>query len=194
MKNQDKGFVLFTTLTVITIMALLLLTRMHELLLFSKMSARQKLQHQDFYQLEYVARKLVKMDFTQIPKPCRCEMDKMNNVFALLKKKGKGCSLFEDTRQYYYFIEDLGEKNCLMIRYQGQKRSTHHFRYTVVYLKEHQFYSALQLRFIKPGQFASCQGKEKTVKEGISSWRYLTQVFLESLQKYNLGKNLLSLS
>lgn len=167
------GFILFTTLMVIMVIALLLLGRMQGMLLYSKAVARQELQHQDFYQLEFVAMKLVNSDPAKIPRSCRREMDEVNAVFQRMKKE-KDCLLFEGKKQYLYFIEDLGEKSCLMAEDQ-QKSSSRHFRYSLVYVKDGSFHSALQLRLIKPGQKGACQGKISALKEGVSSWRYLTQ-------------------
>ncbi len=166
------GFILITTLMMIMIISLLLLTRLQALLLYTKITARHEIYHQDFYRLESLAKKLMANNPSQLPHRCRREMDDPNEALKRLKQN-KACLLTENQMSYLYFIEDLGIQPCLVVQRGKRQLSSHHWRYTLGFIKEGEINAVLQTRMIVSAKRNECMQTAKPVKTGISSWRYL---------------------
>ncbi len=176
MKRKSGGFILLMTLCVIIVMSALLITCLHHILLYHKALNTQEQQHQNFYQLEYIAKQLAHSSSVTANINCVETRDVANEVIQWLIK-GDGCALTTGQEQYQYIIEDLGDFPCLIFYRQQQKYASHHLRISVLLLANEEHDSALlQLRFIKPTITGSCMGEENRVSEGISSWRYLSTV------------------
>lgn len=152
--NSEQGYILILTLCITALMSLLWLSNMQHLLLFQQASNRAEEQHQRFYQLEFLARSLIKMP---LKKHSGCRFD-LNNY----------CEIKLQDQQYQYQVEDLGEYPCLVTQKNGKLTSTHHYRFT---LKDNR--STLEIRVMKPSTLPYCDQKIKPVIAGISSWRFL---------------------
>ncbi len=176
MKRKNEGFILLMTLCVLIIMSALLITCLHHILLYHKALNTQEQQHQNFYQLEYIAKQLVHSSSVTVKSSCVETQDVANEVIQWLIK-GQGCALTIGQEHYRYIIEDLGNFPCLILYKQQQKYVTHHLRVSLLLLaNEEHGGSLLQLRFVKPATTGSCIGEEHQIKAGISSWRYLSTV------------------
>ncbi|CEG57562.1 hypothetical protein [Legionella fallonii] len=178
MKNRNKGFILLMTLCAVLVISALLITCLHHILIYRKALNKQESQHQNFYQLEDIAKRLAQIPSVTTNRSCVATQDVANETVQWLIK-GRGCLLTVSQTQYRYIIEDLGDFPCLILHNKQQKRATHHIRVSVLLLanEEHQS-SLLQLRFIKPALTENCMGEEHVVNEGISSWRYLATLNL----------------
>lgn len=176
MNKRSNGFILLTTLCAIFVMSALLLTSLHHLLLYHKALNAQEQKHQNFYQLEHIAKQLTAFSDVMINKSCVTTRDMANEVIHELIK-GEGCSLIIDETQYRYIIEDLGDFPCHILYRQQQKYATRHLRVSVLSVADEQYGgSILQLRFVKPTMNGRCLGPEYRVKGGVNSWRYLSQL------------------
>lgn len=173
MKNHCSGFIFLMTLCVILVISLLVLASMQQVLLYYKAINRQEVLHQNFYQLEHLAMQLVRSSSLHTSKDCYLQEDNANTVIK--KLINKGCSIILSQKKYLYGIEDLGEFPCLVLEQGGQKYISHHFRVTVLQDEQDIASSVIQLRFIKLSSSSlSCSEEEIWVKEGVSSWRYLS--------------------
>ena len=174
MSGTSKGFILLVTLLIVGVISLLVLTSMQHVLLYYKAINKQELLHQNFYQLEDVTLQLLHQHqvFNQ---DCLVRSDSANQAIHHLLHQ-KGCALVSGSTQYKYFIEDLGEFPCLVVRHKGRKSATHHQRITVAPIEDGAPASLLQIRFISAGRVIPCFAKEHSVSLGVSSWRYLPSI------------------
>lgn len=173
MKSHCSGFIFLMTFCVILVISLLALAGMQQVLLYYKAINRQEALHQNFYQLEHFAMQLVRSSSLHTRKDCYLQEDNANTVIK--KLINKGCSIIFSQKKYIYGIEDLGEFPCLVLDKEGQKYISHHFRVTVLQEEQDKASSVIQLRFIKSGSSSLfCSEEEIWVKEGVSSWRYLS--------------------
>ncbi|HHY0701637.1 TPA: type II secretion system protein [Legionella anisa] len=169
--RKNQGFILFITLLIIGVISLLILTSMQHVLLYYKTINKQEVLHQNFYQLEGVALRLLHQH-TTLNSDCVIRSDSANQVIHNLLEH-KGCSLKSGLTQYKYYIEDLGEFPCLVVRYKGRKSASHHQRVTVAPFEEGSPVSLLQIRLISSGRAIPCLATEHVTPLGVSSWRYL---------------------
>ncbi|KTD72945.1 hypothetical protein [Legionella tucsonensis] len=171
MSRKNKGFILLLTLLIIAVISLLILTSMQHVLLYYKTINKQEVLHQNFYQLEDIALRLLHQR-TALSPDCVTRSDSANQVIHNLLEY-KGCSLKSGLTQYKYYVEDLGEFPCLVVRYKGRKSASHHQRVTVVPFEEGSPVALLQIRYISAGRVIPCLVKEHAIPLGVSSWRYL---------------------
>lgn len=151
----------------ITVISLLVLARMQHLLMYTKGVSRMIRQHQNFYQLESEALRMLNHSLSY---PCVRKQNAPNSVLEALRKK-KGCHS-RTNPAVYYFIEDLGIIDCLVNRPNDKLVSTQHWRYSLMFFEEKQPAFAVQLRVINPAQEMLCKQKMQYVSLGIGSWRY----------------------
>lgn len=137
---------------------------MQQLLVYQKSITQQEQEHQQFYQLEEVALKLVR---TSHNTSCMAHSDSANGTIQRLLHN-KGC-LFKN---YRYYIEELGTFPCLIVSIDGKKRATNHRRISIIQLIDGIPHSLLQLRFIATSSETKCSTIGHSVKTGLSSWRY----------------------
>lgn len=168
MKIQT-GFIFIFTLCITAIMSVLLLATMQNVLLYQRASNQQEEVHFRFYKLEHSAHKLINVPLKKIPR-CILKQDLANKVIGQAKKSS--CRIVMDKMVYHYLIEDLGEYPCLVSGPQGNLKSTHHFRYTLLLPSDNPV-MILQIRVIRPAKFFNCIKQAKYVALGISSWRYI---------------------
>ncbi|MCE3533351.1 type II secretion system protein [Legionella resiliens] len=172
--RKNQGFILLVTLLIISVISLLILTSMQHVLLYYKTINKQEVLHQNFYQLEGVALRLLQQQ-PVLNSECLMRSDSANQVIHNLLEY-KGCSLKSGLAQYKYYIEDLGEFPCLVVRYKGRKSASHHQRVTVASFEDGSPASLLQIRLISAGRAIPCLATEHAAPLGVSSWRYLPSV------------------
>ncbi|WP_133135646.1 type II secretion system protein [Legionella rowbothamii] len=173
MKRHQKGFIFLIVLLITAVISLLVASSMHHLLLYLKVTNHQEVLHQRFYQLEAVALQLVQQKpFTL---GCIRHQDSANHALNRLLQH-QGCSFNDGELTYQYFIEDLGSFDCLVVYEQGQKRSSHHLRVSIALMEEGRPVSFLQIRYINSRTLVNCEGNERLVRLGMSSWRYLGSI------------------
>lgn len=178
MKYQ-QGYILILTLCITAVMSLLLLSSMQHSLLYFNAANRQENSHQRFYQLEYVARKLMRHADKNHTTHCWYQHNLANLVIQQLVQN-KGCKLTIDKTNYQYIVEDLGTHPCLVTLQNHRTQATQHLRLSVLAEASEGYPASLvQLRVIKPSKPIKCVGKKKIVALGISSWRYFSDVGLE---------------
>lgn len=171
MKTANQGFIFFLTLSLLSMMSLLLLTSMAHVLLYHKIINKLDERNRDFYALEQVVLKLSQIPFDD--NSCVMPAIGANKTLSLISQNAR-CSLSENNRRYQYVIEDLGIVPCLIT---VAKETSHHRRITVGVRSEEGRLALLQVRVIQATPAASqCSGMAQTIKPGISSWRYLTDI------------------
>ncbi|HAU1638323.1 TPA: hypothetical protein JBJ33_12610 [Legionella pneumophila] len=175
MKKTDSGFILLMTLCITFLMSLLVLASLQQIFLQYKALNSQETFHQNFYQLEHWVMRLTRSPLLYARKDCYVQKDYGANHVINELVSSKGCLLTFGRKKYRYFIEDLNEFSCLVLNKDGQKHASHHLRFTVLQYEEYGEPSIMQLRFIKSGSnLSSCSEEEIQVKEGVISWRYLS--------------------
>lgn len=177
--KKEKGFILIFTLCITALISLLVLSSMKNLMLYQRATTKREMEHRDFYQLEGIARQLIHASKTRL-EPCSYHQDQANHSIMQLIEK-QGCQLTIQKRIYWYLVEDLGIYPCLMIVSAKSLYSSHHFRFTVLTpaTPEHKA-SLVQLRVLKLAKLQQCSESISYVNPGISSWRYLPNIDLES--------------
>lgn len=168
---KTKGFVLFTTMLMLSMLTLLILSLMQELLLFVKAGNKLAKRHQSFYQLEAAAHELRVSHFANQENQCTVEERASHDVIVRIKQ-GDGCEKIMRQRVYLYLIEDLGDFPCLQILSKHLVWSSHHWRLTVV--SKTQSHEMLQLRFAQKVALKKCTAKTVDIVEGVVNWRHLT--------------------
>lgn len=168
---RHKGYILLTTLLLLVIISLLVLTIMHQVLLYYKAVNATAIGHQHFYQLEQVALALAK-DSRQWDPKCVVHGDKVNKIKQRLLRLN-GCPMIVDTLKYQYLIEKLGNFSCLTAQVNGKTYATYHLRVSVLQIKEGQQNALLQIRYLSPVTQSACYNEIHPVQLGVSSWRYM---------------------
>jgi hypothetical protein len=173
-KKSNGGFIFLMTLCFILIISILLITSLQQILLYQKGLTQQEEQHQQFYQLEHLARQLSDYPNLAIEKNCLLSEKSANQSIEELLDH-KACSLVIQKKSYRYLLEDLGDFPCLVLHEKRKKRASHHWRVSIVsFSDDESTASALQIRSIKASKTMTCTEEEHRVNEGISSWRYFT--------------------
>lgn len=165
---KQGGFVLLTVMMLILTSALLVLSLMKGVLVYSKMSRQINSAHHAFYALEAIASKLNVNQFA-----CRDTQTNPNRLIDHLKK-GQGCEYAIKQERYRYTIVDLGLYPCLPMILKDNHYSSHQFYVTLMALQlPHRI---LQLRVAKlSNSMAACElSVTHPINEGIIAWRYFT--------------------
>lgn len=155
------------------VISLLGVTIMHHVLLFYKVVNRRERQHQDFYQMEYLARQLAETKFDH--SDCMLYADQANTVIVKLKSN-KGCTVQIKGIKYYYLIEELGDFPCMIAVKNEKHYSTHHRRVSLMLVSQDSPNSLLQIRYFIAIPLQSCYGTRYDVSLGLNSWRYMSSI------------------
>ena len=162
MKNNIKGMILLTTISMIMVLTLLVLSLMQGVLFYVKQSSQQILQHDELLQLENAAQKILDLNLPH----CAIKEKNPNHMIDQLAKVG--CTFNHNRRVYRYLVSDLGDFPCIKIGEQG----SHHQLITLSCIETPQV--ILQLRRATPAQEAVCETPEiRFIQTGVISWRYL---------------------
>lgn len=172
---KSKGFILLMTLLMMSVLSLLLLSSMQHVLLYYKAINQLKENHKDFYQLEYLSRKLAERNLTSFDRECFAREEEPNKVIKRLASH-KGCPLRKDNKDYRFLIEDLGPFPCLMTLINNKPVSTHHIRISLLAIGNNKPDALLQLRNIKASSSQLCEEQGQVVPLGVSSWRYFAAI------------------
>lgn len=157
--TKQQGFVLFTCLVLISLLALLVLSQMQLVLLQLKAVNHLIDRHRTLRGLE-TALRLIPFD----KKNCGVIRDNPNDV------KKEGCIISSNGRQYRFFTESLGVIPCLNTTQNDEVFSTWHWRLTISTDDEQPIF--LQVRMATPVAYVACDsGIEKRITSGILSWR-----------------------
>lgn len=148
---------------------------MQHILLYYKAINQLETLHHNFYQLESVAMQLVDAKSQLLDKRCVLTEDAPNKIMQRLRRY-EGCPLEVGGYHYRYFVEELGDYPCLIATRDTKKVSTHHRRISVVSIGDKRSDSLVQLRSIEAIKYQFCEGKERVLPLGVSSWRYLPSI------------------
>lgn len=164
---KQGGFVLLMVMILLLTSALLVLSLMKSVFVYSKIARQFILSHHVFYTLETLAAKL---DVNQIA--CCANQTSPNRLIDYLKK-GQGCEYRIKQERYRYTIADLGLFPCLPIVKGDIQYSSHQFYITLIDLQSP--YRIVQLRLAKlSDSVAVCAlPVNHPINEGISTWRWL---------------------
>ncbi|WP_133127050.1 hypothetical protein [Legionella nagasakiensis] len=165
---HKNGFILLTTIVMVSLLAFLVLSLMQGVFLYSKTSAQLVSNHQEFYQMETVAYQLAfRQEWFSVP-DCIVENSGWNRMENALEKSH--CRIVLEGKDYHYLIEDLGEYPAFCILTGSKMAGSHHWLLNVI---NHQG-DLLQLRIAKTSVSQLCDSSsEQTIEEGVISWRYL---------------------
>ena len=177
MNRRCDGFIFLMTLCTICVISLMILTCIQQVFLYSKALNRQEYQHQNFYKMEDILMQLTEFQLDLIDRECFIPVNRADKVIGKLAKDG-GCLVPGGDKRYRYLIEDLGDFPCVVTQKEGQMRSTHHIRITLLQSPDdfNPATAVLQVRNIKDIASLSCHGETNQVSTGISSWRYIPDV------------------
>lgn len=170
LKNKScEGFILWILLCFFALLSLLITTGLRHVLNYHQAMNKRELSHQHFYQLEYAMRIILKMPFS---KNCIKPLQEDNQLLQVLRHQ-QGCFLKIEKKKYLYLIEELGDFPCLLV---GDDIPSQHFRITLLSEQEKSHTgSFLQIRWVQRATKGTrCLREKKIIKEGLSSWRFIT--------------------
>lgn len=152
--DYKSGFILLTTLLLMSWVSVLVLSLMHAVLVYSKISHRLVLAHEHTYNLERALRVVLKREESFDSTSC-----------------DRGCSLTFHKKKYQYKIKDEGDFPCLHIVDKGVVYSSHH---GVVMMYEENFpASVLKVRITQREPKMPCLlMTARIIPEGIISWSF----------------------
>ncbi len=160
--------VLLTTIILILTLTMLVLSLLHAVFLYIKVSSQVMSTHEALYQLEAQALRLAVANHDP---QCEVLEEDPNQSIEKLRHYSE-CLLTANKRQYTYLINDLGVYPCLHIVYGKKTYSSHHWLITLASAvpREH----ILQLRMARPVKEVACDRFEaREINKGVISWRYL---------------------
>ncbi len=152
MKQSASGVILFTTLMLISLIALMVLAVLKSLNLFTQVNQTILENHQALYRLEAAAEGLI-MTLSNSP-ACR-----------------SGCSSYFEQKIYYYTLHEAGEYPCLVIREGEHMYASHHW--LVEMHAESAPQQRLSLHVATLGRLSRCKRTAREqLPKGILTWRY----------------------
>ncbi|MDP3561034.1 MAG: hypothetical protein Q8R83_02500 [Legionellaceae bacterium] len=167
MKIQSQGFILLTTLLMISTVSLLVLSLFQSLFLYFKMSNQWIDNHQAFYQLEDIAEEISQGILAGATRSCVF----IDHELSQRSLNQKGCILEKNNQTYHYAMIDLGLYPCLAILKDKKKFSSHHWLLSVIsdHLPEH----VLQFRLATIGKpLHNVSSTTGMISVGRMSWQY----------------------
>jgi hypothetical protein len=164
---KQTGFILLTTMLLILTSALLVLSLMQGVFLYSKECHQIIASHQAFHTLENIA---MTLDLNQIA--CHAQETNPNQLLANVAA-GKGCLWTDDQQKYRYSIADLGFFPCLPITADTIQYSSHHWLVTVTHIPSHNQTIQMRLATLSDVTALCDLSVEHPIAEGVISWRFL---------------------
>ncbi len=163
MRVRSQGMVLFTTLMMLTLVALMVLSVMRAVLLLEKINQQLMSTHQAFYELEAAGETIVdKASETGLSSCVRREDT----------PETKACQLTQGGNSYRYWVVDEGLFPCLRIQSGETTSASHHWAIRVKREKTAQ--AVLQLRVVTAEPSLACESPvQALIAKGVTSWRYL---------------------
>ncbi len=169
--KREAGFILITTVLMLSIVVLFSLTQ-SQLLQTQLKIFNARLQHeQKFRQLEWVANRIIIDKALYLRNPCTIDAVGANESIVLLKKN-QGCTFTYVHKYYNFIIENLGFFPCLEIERQEVTFTSFQWRITVIAHDPKN--EVVQIRISEAGTYQPCFKKSHPIKTGSISWRYLS--------------------
>lgn len=169
---KQHGFILLTTIMLLSLLSLLVLSEMHTIVLYYKGLNQLTEKRNNFYKMEFLVQQLATKSWQSEDK-CVIHERNFNHIISLLKTQG--CSLQYEGEIYSYLVEELGVFPCVQAVRAQQHFSTKHWRINMLEKGSRQDF--LQLRIVRPIVVQPCnQEKINYVPLGITSWRYLENI------------------
>lgn len=185
MKKYSEGIMFLNTLMMLLVFCLLIITGLQQTLLYFRAINRKEETHQRFYSLEHAADQLFRNAHDEGDLKCFGK-ESLSDAELLKKLKNTACAMKTGEREYYYYIEDLGEFPCLVINKEGLTFMSHHYQISISLKTETtDDASFLQLRYFKQSSLSQCTFTAHTVSEGISTWRYSSQKNMAARESKN---------
>lgn len=158
---KQDGFILLSVMILLATSALLVLSLMNDVWIYSNACQQSVGSHRALHAIETIATQL---DVNQLT--CRDTQVSPNQLISHVKK-GQGCVQRTKQGRYRYRIADLGLYPCLPISHY----SSHQFYITIMALQSP--YQILQLRVAKrSNEVAVCQLLvHHPIGEGMMTWR-----------------------
>lgn len=169
-RSRQQGMILFYTLMLTSMLALLVLTQSQLVLLQLKAANRIQLNRQIFHKLEVQVNQLVAAGSDHWPRECLVTERNPDVVLKFLESK-KGCHVKEKGQEYHYIMEDLGLFPCLAVSIDHKVYGTRHWRLTITASGYEAM--SLQVRIASASPDSQCENNPVIyVNTGIISWRY----------------------
>lgn len=164
MRVRSQGMVLFTTLMMVTLVALMVLSVMRAVLLLEKINQKLMSTHQAFYELEAAAETIIEK---------ASEIRLSSCVRRADTPETKTCQLTQGSHVYRYWVVDEGVFPCLIIQSEETTSASHHWVISVK--REKTAKAVLQLRVATAAEPCSaCESPvHALIVKGVMSWRYL---------------------
>ena len=187
----NRGYILLTTLLMISIITILVLSLMQCIYWELKISNQLIENHEALYQLEAAANILAKRTHDS-----SCIIHEKNPTrISVLMLKNDGCKMtfhsdhhnplgkgldqnntikkYSEKDEYYYLISDLREDQCLVIMLDEKQHASHQWLINITNKRFSNYF--LQLRISTVGEIANCGLlKPHKIIEGVMSWRIVS--------------------
>lgn len=156
MMEQSRGMILFTTLMMISWVALMVLSGMRAVLLWESVNSRVHTSHQAFYALDLAAHAWV---------------DGASE--HALQRCARPCQLTYEGEVYQYEASNLGVFPCLTIQVGEIVKASHHWQ--VRFWRKETPQKIIEIRLAMPGARRVCRLPiNDVIRQGVISWRYVT--------------------
>ncbi len=166
---KSKGMVLMITLMMITLVMTLTLSLMQGQVQYVQYSGARIQNHQQFYELEAISNYLLEAVLHNKIVQCKKALHDIN-IWQHDGWNTERCRFVLKDQVYEYFLDDLGEQDCLLIKTPQGLRSVHHWRLTVL-LRRDKNYDGLQYRISSASMHNNCRMPYHTGTTGRLSWR-----------------------
>lgn len=152
MLKLKDGFVLFITITILSVLSILIFSLLNFTVLSSKVINQLANSQNLFYKMEELSLKFSK-DMKYYIAKCSSKSISISQLNANIIFN-KGCRFIEEKFQYYYIFSDLGVFSCLEIEIEKIKYDSHHWILSIfdANYPEKIFY----YRIAKPNKISSC--------------------------------------
>jgi len=169
---RSRGFILLTTVLMISLLSILVLTSLQAVYLEFKMINQLIANHRAFYQLEETAKKLAQQ-IDQLQHCVTQDSDLTHMDSVLLQHQG--CKIQNQDDTFYYLFTDLGRDNCLVLRLDNIFYTSHQWLVSVMYTKLPGH--VLEVRLAFPDEKSACESPKVLQLNGHQmSWRYAGRV------------------
>lgn len=168
--RSEQGFMLMTTVLMISMISLLVISQMRSIWLYSKLNNQVQASHDKRYALEAAAMSIRLLN----QGPCVVNTIDLNQAIDQLLAK-KACHWRDFGQDYLYLISYLGEYPCLQITSNNNVFSSEHWLVTVTIDEPHAIkQDLLQLRIATPSRQLACNGSKRSIHAGLISWRMMS--------------------
>ncbi len=165
-----RGFILINTISIISLMALLILTLQNNLQLDTRNAIHLSIFYNNLHDLESSALEIIHN--TDLNKTLdKCILKNTQEVVSYNNIIFEGCKAMKD--DIYYTVSDLGEFVCIRTMLDGNNFATHHYILNIAHKNLPS--KILQIRYSLISKKGLCENLVyRYISPGVTSWNLRT--------------------